>query len=236
MKKIIAITISAIMIFSLSACGAATAKETEKPAETTAAETSAETVAEVAEAAEQETREGDGSDMTEATQYVYELKENEDLFIEKTVFNEDIIIKGDYGQITFAYCDFNGNIVNEAKQGTKVWIGDGNIFKNGCKCIFRNGVKEGSMEYDMPKFMTWIPTVVVSEDCLGSATALNGVEVNYNGEIYHIEDSTLFMDEEHPENGMVPYEGQENANFLYVGKWYENGEPQTLVLCEHIPM
>ena len=92
------------------------------------------------------------------------------------------------------------------------------------------------LKYDMPKFMTWIPTVVVSEDCLGSATALNGVEVNYNREIYHIEDSTLFMDEEHPENGMVPYEGQENANFLYVGKWYENGELQTLVLCEHIPM
>ena len=235
MRRMIAIMVSVVLILSLAACGGASAKAQEAAPETVAETTAAVTEAEAAEA-EQETREGDGSDMTEAAQYVYELKENENLFIEKTIFNEDVIIKGDYGQITFAYCDFNANIVNEAKEGTKVWIGEGNIFKNGCKCIFRNGIKEGNMEYDMPKFMTWIPVEVVSEDCLGSATALNGVEVNYNGEVYHIEDSTLFMDEEHPENGMVPYEGQENANFLYVGKWYENGELQTLVLCEHIPM
>lgn len=236
MRKLIAILIGVTVIFSVAACSSGSSKPVEQAAETTAAETTAPEPESETQVAEQETREGDGSDMTEAEQYVYELKENENLFIEKTVFNEDVIIKGDYGQITFAYCDFNANIVNEAKEGTKVWIGEGNIFRNGCKCIFRNGVKEADMEYDTPKFMSWIPVEVVSEDCVGAATALNGVEVNYNGEVYHIEDSTLYMDEEHPEDGMVPYEGQEDANFLYVGKWYENGELQTLVLCEHIPM
>lgn len=232
MKRIIAAFCSVIIVFILSACASGRTKVSEAPAEpeTMTAAT------EITTAALQETREGDGSDMSEATQYIYELTENESLFIEKTVFDEDIIIRGDYGQITFAYCDFNANIINEAKEGTRVWIGEGNIFKNGCKCIFRNSIKEATGEYDLPKFMSWIPTNVVCEDCIGAATALNGVEVNFNGESFRIEDAALYMDAEHPENGMVPYDGQENANFLYVGKWMENGEPQTLVLCEHIPM
>lgn len=234
MKKVISIVLAAVLALTFSGCGKTVPAASETIAESSVEETTVPAAPE--ETTEQETREGDGSDMAVAQQYVYELKENEDLFIEKTIFNEDVIIKGDYGQITFAYCDFNANIINESNEGTKVWIGEGNIFKSGCKCIFRNEIKEATMEYDTPKFMTWIPVEVVSEDCAGSATALNGVEINYNGEIYHIEDATLYMDEEHPENGMVPYEGQENANFLYVGKWYENGELQTLVLCEHVPM
>jgi len=47
-----------------------------------------------------------------------------------------------------------------------------------------------------------------------------------------LEDASLFLDNSKPENGMVPYEGQE-ANCYVVAQWWENGEKTMLIECEY---
>jgi len=225
MKKVLALVMAMTMALALVACSSS------KPAETEAATQAA---TEAATEAAVEEAEGDGSDMTVATEFEFDIKENDDIFVEKTIFNEDVIINGDYGKITFAWCEFNGDIVNASPQGTTVWIGEGNEFNNGAKCVFRNGTQEANTEYDMPKFMTGIPVEAVTDNCIGTVTNIGGNDINFDGKTYTMADATVFLDYDNLEAGMVEYTGQDNANFLYVGKWKENGEDTEFVMAAHI--
>lgn len=172
------------------------------------------------------------AERTEAAEFAFELAAEETLYLENLIFNEPVTVSGDYGQIMFANCVFNADVINTADVYTRVFIlPDCEINGN---LILRNSVKEATLETALPKFITYVPAPVVSEDCVGVVVALGTFDVEFNAETYHLTDSTLFYDGTHPENGMVPYQGQE-ANLYMVGQWWENGEKTILVECEYDP-
>lgn len=172
------------------------------------------------------------SGRTEATEFVFELAEEEERYVENLVFNEPVTISGDFGQIIFVNCEFNADITNTAELYTRVLLLEGSVV-NG-KCILKNGTKEATMETPFPKFITSVPVEVVCEDCIGTAVALGNFELVFNGETYTMEDSELFYDCSKPENGFVPYEGQD-ASCYAVGQWWENGDKTILIECEYDP-
>ena len=75
------------------------------------------------------------------------------------------------------------------------------------------------MDYDMPKFMLDSPVPVECEG-LGTVVVLGSTEVTFNGAVYTLADVPLFNDED---DNFVDYTGQE-ANAIYLGQWWENGE------------
>ena len=167
-----------------------------------------------------------------AEQFEYVLAAEEIQYIENLVFDQPVTVSGDYGQIFFANCEFHADIILTADVYTRVFIlPDSTV--NG-KLILKNKIKEATMETSFPKYITFMPADVVCDDCAGVVISMGDFDTVFNGETYHISDATLFLDNTKPEDGLVPYEGQE-ANCYMVGQWWENGEKVILVECEYDP-
>ena len=164
--------------------------------------------------------------------YNYTLAEGGEEYVEGLIFNEDVIINGNDALIMFENCEFNGDIILSADTGTRVMLFP-DCSVNG-QLILNCGIVEGTMETSLPKFITFAPAEVVLDNSYGAVIALGDFEISFNGKTYTIADSKLFFDNSNPENGMVPYEGQE-ANLFVVAQWMENGEEVLLVECEYDP-
>jgi len=163
--------------------------------------------------------------------YTYALPEGESLYFENLIFPEDVIISGDNAQIIFSNCWFAGNIILTSECGTRVML-------FGCRvngvCEATNNVKEATIDYNNPKFLTDAPVDFICRDCAGTVVALGDFEIFFNGERYTMADAQLFSDPTSENAGFVPYEGQE-ASYFIIGQWIENGEEVRLFLAELDP-
>ena len=164
--------------------------------------------------------------------YNYTLDEGGDEYVEGLIFNEDVIISGDNAHIMFENCEFNGDIILCSTIATRVILLP-NCSING-QLIINSGIVEGTIETPLPKFMIFAPAEIVLENSYGAVIAIGDYEISFNGETCTMADSQFFLDNSHPENGMVPYEGQE-ANLFVVAQWMENGEEVLFVECEYDP-
>lgn len=165
---------------------------------------------------------------SKATEFTFELAEDEERIVENLIFDEDVTVSGDFGIIIFENCEFNGDIINTAQQFTRIILSDGTTV-NG-NCVFKNTIKEASMDYPVPKFISSDTLNIVCEDCIG-AFVQDGTEADiiFNGETYSMADVEFFYDAN--ANELVPYEGQE-ASTLFAGQWWENGENVLQLFCE----
>ena len=81
--------------------------------------------------------------------YEYALTED-GAYVENLIFNADVIISGDHSQIVFSNCEFAGDIILTASEGTRVML-------LGCDtsgtCVVRNSVTYADLEYSHPKFL-----------------------------------------------------------------------------------
>ena len=167
-----------------------------------------------------------------ATEFVFELTADEPVYVENLLFEEPVTINGDNAQIVFMNCLFLADVTLTAAEGTRVLLLAGT--QVGGHCIFDNGVTETTVEASFPKFLTDAPVVAEVRNGCGTLAVLGDFEVMFNGEVYDLAGATVFFDNTNPEQGMVPYEGQE-ANVYVVCQWIENGEVQFLHECEYAP-
>lgn len=162
--------------------------------------------------------------------YEYALTED-GAYVENLIFNADVVISGDHSQIVFSNCEFAGDIILTASEGTKVML-------LGCDisgaCVVRNGVTYADLEYSHPKFLTTSPISVICEDGACSTIALGDFEVTFNGQTYTMADSQFFGFLNAEEYTLVPYEGQE-ASYFVVAKIIEGDEESVMVICEFDP-
>ncbi|MCQ2415698.1 MAG: hypothetical protein MJ063_06620 [Lachnospiraceae bacterium] len=168
-----------------------------------------------------------------ATEYTLFIGENQEDCQSNYIYNEPVIVTGDNGQMAFDNCIFNADVINAAETGTRVIILENCEFRNGAKCVFKNSVKEATVDTDLPKFFGYMPIEVVCEDCAGISLAMGTWNIVFNGEIYKLEDSDVFIDNAHPETGPVPYTGQE-ANIHAVCQWFEKGRKIIYLDAEHV--
>ena len=161
---------------------------------------------------------------TYAAEFVFELAE-EVLVVENKIFTETVEVNGDNAQIIFTNCTFLGDVVNTADVGTRVLFLESRVHGN---CVFDNDVKEATIETSLPKFLTDAPVNVIAEDCVGNTVAMGDFIIAVNGKGYEMKDAEWYLDA----NGdIVEYTGQE-ANYLYVAQWWENGEKVIWVATE----
>ena len=207
MKKILALALATIMLMSLFGCSGG--EDTQSQADNNPSSQQEET------------------GRSKATEFTFELAEEEERIVENLIFDEDVTVSGDFGIIVFENCEFNGDIISTAEQFTRIILSGTTVNGN---CVFKNTIKEASMDYPMPKFISSNAFNIVCEDCIGSYV-LDGTEENitFNGETYSIDDVEFFYDAN--TNELVPYEGQE-ASVLFVGQWWENGEKVLQLFCE----
>ena len=207
MKKILALTLASIMLMSLFGCSGG--EDTQPQADNNPSSQQEET------------------GRSKATEFTFELAAEEERIVENLIFDEDVTVSGDFGIIVFENCEFNGDIISTAEQFTRVILSGTTVNGN---CVFKNTIKEASMDYPMPKFISSNALNIVCEDCIGSYV-LDGTEENitFNGETYSMADVEFFYDAN--TNELVPYEGQE-ASALFVGQWWENGEKVLQLFCE----
>lgn len=162
--------------------------------------------------------------------YTYDVTE-EGAYFENLIYPADVVINGECTQIVFVNCAFEGNIILTAAEATKVLL-------LGCEvqgaCILDNQAVGVGLDYNNPKFLTDAPVTVVCENGAGSVVAMGDFAVTFNGESYAMANAQLFSDGSAPENGFVPYEGQESS-YCIVAQYYENGEKTMLVLNEYDP-
>ena len=207
MKRILALCLALMMLMALTACGSGDNQsqtdnnsgnqQQEQPSGTT-----------------------DENGRSKATEFSYELDAEEERTVENLIFDEDVTVSGDFGVIIFENCEFNGDIISTAEQFTRVILANGTTV-NG-NCVFKNTIKEATMDYPMPKFISSNALNIVCEDCIGSCVLENTEgHITFNGETYSMADVEFFYDAD--TNALVPYEGQE-ASVLFVGQWWENGE------------
>ncbi|MBQ6841881.1 MAG: pentapeptide repeat-containing protein, partial [Firmicutes bacterium] len=85
---------------------------------------------------------------SKATEFTFELAAEEERIVENLVFDEDVTVSGDFGIIVFENCEFNGDVICTAEQFTRVILSGTTVNGN---CVFKNTIKEASMDYPMPK-------------------------------------------------------------------------------------
>ena len=162
--------------------------------------------------------------------YEYALTED-GAYVENLIFNADVIISGDHSQIVFSNCEFAGDIILTASEGTRVML-------LGCDtsgtCVVRNSVTYADLEYSHPKFLTTSPISVICEEGVCSVIALGDFEVTFNGQTYTMADSQFFGFLNEEEYTLVPYEGQE-ASYFAVAKIIESDEESVMIICEFDP-
>lgn len=162
--------------------------------------------------------------------YTYNLADDETLYVENLIFNGDVVIGGGNGMIMFANCEFNGDVVQTSETSCRAMILP-DCTVNG-RFVLRNSIQETTLEAPFPKIMSYVPAEVIAEDCFGLFLSLGGFDVVFNGETYTMADSDVYFDNSNPDQGMVPYEGQE-ANLFWIAQWWENGEQNILMECEY---
>ncbi|MDO4809609.1 MAG: hypothetical protein Q4A04_06580 [Eubacteriales bacterium] len=199
--------------------------------ETTAAEAGKEEVSTAAPSDASEDAPEDGRII--AKEYTLFIGENQEDCQSNYIYNEPVIVTGDNGQMAFDNCIFNADVINAAEVGTRVIILENCEFRNGAKCVFRNHVKEATIDTSLPKFFGYMPIEVVCEDCSGISLAMGTWDIVFNGETYRLEDSQMFIDNMHPETGAVPYTGQE-ANIHAVCQWFEKGKKIIYLDAEYV--
>ena len=199
--------------------------------ETTAAEAGKEEVSTAAPSDASEDTPEDGRMI--AKEYTLFIGENQEDCQSNYIYNEPVIVTGDNGQMAFDNCIFNADVINAAETGTRVIILENCEFRNGAKCVFRNNVKEATIDTSFPKFFGYRPIEVVCEDCSGISLAMGTWDIVFNGETYKLEDSQMFIDNMHPETGAVPYAGQE-ANIHAVCQWFEKGKKIIYLDAEYV--
>ena len=206
MKKLLVLTLALIMLMSLFGCSG---EDAPPLADNDSSSQQAE------------------NGRSKATEFTFELAAEEERIVENLVFDEDVTVSGDFGIIVFENCEFNGDVICTAEQFTRVILSGTTVNGN---CVFKNTIKEATMDYPMPKFISSGALNIVCEDCIG-VCVLDGTEENivFNGETYSIADVEFFYDAN--TNELVPYEGQE-ASVLFVGQWWENGEKVLQLFCE----
>ena len=160
--------------------------------------------------------------------YTFTLLDGEDQYYENLIFPGDVIISGGNASIFFINCAFEGNVINTGDAGNKVFLLASEM--KG-QCVFVNSVQETTIDAPFPKFLVDMPVNAVAEDCFGAVIAIADVPVTFNGETYTLADAQVFYDAAKPEEGFIPYEGQE-ANVLLVCQWWENGEKMMMIECE----
>lgn len=162
--------------------------------------------------------------------YEYVLTED-GAYVENLIYNADVVISGDHSQIVFSNCEFNGDIILTASEGTRVML-------LGCDvsgaCVVRNSVTYADLEYSHPKFLTSSPISVICEEGVCSVIALGDFEVTFNGQTYTMADSQFFGFLNEEEYTLVPYEGQE-ASYFVVAKIIEGDEESVIIICEFDP-
>ena len=162
--------------------------------------------------------------------YEYTLTED-GAYVENLIFNADVVISGDHSQIVFSNCEFAGDIILTASEGTRVML-------LGCDisgaCVVRNSVTYADVEYSHPKFLTASPISVTCEEGVCSVIVLGDFEVTLNGQTYTMTDSQFFGFLNAEEYMLVPYEGQE-ASYFVVAKIIEGDEESVMVICEFDP-
>lgn len=162
--------------------------------------------------------------------YEYVLTED-GAYVENLIYNADVVISGDHSQIVFSNCEFNGDIILTASEGTRVML-------LGCDvsgaCVVRNNVTYADLEYSHPKFLTSSPISVICEEGVCSVIALGDFEVTFNGQTYTMADSQFFGFLNEEEYTLVPYEGQE-ASYFVVAKIIEGDEESVIIICEFDP-
>ena len=207
MKKILALTLASIMLMSLFGCS--NGEDTQPQADNNPSSQQEET------------------GRSKATEFTFELAAEEERIVENLIFDEDVTVSGDFGIIVFENCEFNGDIISTAEQFTRVILSGTTVNGN---CVFKNTIKEASIDYPMPKFISSNTLNIVCEDCIGSGV-LESTENDmiFNGETYSMADVEFFYAAD--TNELVPYEGQE-ASVLFVGQWWENGEKVLQMFCE----
>jgi len=208
MKKILALTLASIMLMSLFGCSGG--EDTQPQADNNPSSQQEE------------------SGRSKATEFTFELTAEETRMVENLIFDEDVTISGDFGIIVFDNCEFNGDIISTSEQFTRVILPEGTTV-NG-NCVFKNTIKEATMDYPLPKFISPNTLNIVCEDCIGSCV-LDGTEesIIFNGETYSMADVEFFYDAN--TNELVPYEEQK-ASTLFVAQWWENGEKVLQLFCE----
>jgi len=206
MKKFFALTVASIVLMSLIVCSGG--ESTQAQADNNSG-------------SQQEER-------SKATEFTFELAAEEERIVENLVFDEDVTVSGDFAIIVFENCEFNGDIISTAEKFTRVILSGGTTVSGNC--VFKNTVKEASMDYPMPKFISSNALNIVCEDCIGSYI-LDGTEetITFNGETYSIADVEFYYDAN--TNELVPYEEQE-VSTIFVGQWWENGEKVLQLFCE----
>lgn len=152
--------------------------------------------------------------------------------MENLIFNGDVIVGGGNGMIMFANCEFNGDVIQTSETSCRAMILP-DCTVNG-RFVLRNAIQETTLEAAFPKIMSYVPAKVIAEDCFGLFLSLGGFDVVFNGETYAMSDSDVYFDNNNPDQGMVPCEGQE-ANLFWIAQWWENGEQNILVECEYDP-
>lgn len=161
-----------------------------------------------------------------ATQFTYTVSEKEEMTVENVIFNKDVTIQGDNGIIKFINCEFKGNVISKAKEGTKVMLLDGTTVDG--QCILNNGIKEGTFETALPKFITQATINVKTIDCYGAVYLEGDGKIIFNGVEYEKADCQYFINSSME---LVKYTGQ-NGQVFGVAQWWEKGEKQLMIVCE----
>lgn len=164
--------------------------------------------------------------------YTYDLADDETLYVENLIFNGDVVVSGGMGMIMFANCEFNGNVVQASETGCRLFLLP-DCTMNG-RFVFSNSIQESNIDVSFPKILSYVPAEVIAVDCIGTFGSLGAFDVTFNGETYTLADCEVFYDENNPDQGMIPYEGQE-ANLFVIAQWWENGELNILTQCEYDP-
>ena len=151
--------------------------------------------------------------------YEFDLS-GQDIIVNGQVFDGDITITGENGQISFFNCAFNGKVINQGGEGARVFINGDCAFADGAECILDSALKEATIETDLPKFLIFCEMPNVSCVNSGAVVTLADQPIRLNGESYAIGSAELFINEMTGESGA--YDGQE-ANFHNFAKWVEGG-------------
>lgn len=151
----------------------------------------------------------------------YDITGKSDFSVADTTFDEDVVITGEGGSVTFINCVFNKNVINKGGEGARVIFAENCKFAEDTECVIESSLKEATVETDLPKFLIFCKVPSISCKNSGAVLALAEYEIEFNGEKYAIENAEFFNIDTTDE--IIPYTGQE-ANFHNVAKWTENGE------------
>lgn len=104
MKKMAVLFLTMCLLLALGGCGGGqtdTDQQTEAQTQT-------------------QTAESEESGKQTATEYTFALADGEQKDVSDLIFEQDVTVSGENAQITFVNCEFQGNVINTASEGTRV--------------------------------------------------------------------------------------------------------------------